>query len=132
MRRVFFLLAILAAAVSGWTPVMAASMQLSAQASRGMAAAHASATDHRQDGDGPQHRHMNALRDDARQQSGQPGDQTHGSLHPLLCSACFALAAESPHFPTIEAITAEMIVPGVAFSGGNVLPPVPPPRPQSF
>ncbi|MCV3735377.1 hypothetical protein OCK02_04105 (plasmid) [Rhizobium sp. TRM96647] len=137
MKRLFLILAMLAAMVSGWTPALAATQQA------GMAAAHgAHDTQGSQvpgiaqhigsvHGDGD---HGDDLRADAGQAShpahGEHRDgQKHGALHPLLCSACFAVVAGGVALPVTGAEAGATALPVAIFHGGEVLPPVPPPRP---
>ena len=137
MKRLFLILAMLAAMVSGWTPALAATQQA------GMAAAHgAHDTQGSQvpgiaqhaggaHGDGG---HGDGLRTDAQQAShpahGEHRDgQKHGALHPLLCSACFAVVAGGVALPVTGAEAGTTALPVAIFHGGEVLPPVPPPRP---
>lgn len=129
MRRLFLLLAMLAAMVSGWTPALAATQQA------GMAVLHAAhgpvppAAGHHRDG-----HHRDGQSADAQQAAQSPGGehpdtQGHGAQHPLLCSACFAVVAESEAPPAPFAKADATLLPVTIFFGGEVLPPVPPPRP---
>lgn len=134
MKRLFLILAMLAAMVSGWTPALAATQQA------GMSGAHA-AHDAYDAGPAQQttgsHGHVghgDSLRADAPQVGQPPHEdhrdgQKHGALHPLLCSACFAVVAESDTLPAVGTKTSGTALPVAIFRGGEVLPPVPPPRP---
>ncbi len=132
MRRLFLLLAMLAAMVSGWTPALAATQQA------GMAGMHAAhgpaprAAGHH--GDGRYRGHGDDRHADAEQATQSPGGehpdgQRHAAQHPLLCSACFAVVAESEALPSTFAKAGATALPVSIFCGGEVLPPVPPPRP---
>lgn len=113
MKRLFLLLALLAALFAGWVPVMAGSLHAAATASHhGGHVAHAD----------------QAASDD----HADHGGKRNATAHPLLCSACFALPAEAGHGapPPTRFMAATHYV--VTLVGGEVLPPVPPPRTRSF
>lgn len=115
MRRLLLILAFIAAAISGWTPVMAASLHVATMASRhahhdmaGDPAAHSDHADHEG-------------RDDQ-------GGKTHGGVHPLLCSACFAVVSEIESVRPALLHEGRGVASGSPLIGGEIMPPVPPPR----
>lgn len=107
VRRLFVTLAFVAALLAGWTPAMAASLHAAAVASE-----HA---DYRADNEHAHH-----------------GDQKHKAVHPLLCSACFAVVAEAARIaPPLVRPTRPVAI-SDTLTGGYVLPLEPPPRSPAF
>ncbi|HUH49389.1 MAG TPA: hypothetical protein VLZ56_05980 [Mycoplana sp.] len=96
-------LTFVAALLAGWTPAMAASLHAAAVATE-----HA---DHRV---GNEHEHH--------------GDQKRQAIHPLLCSACFAVVAEAEQIALLPAPLAHPVAISDTLTGGYVLPLEPPPR----
>lgn len=110
MRRLFLILAFLGALVAGWTPLMASSMHAAASP-----AGHAG--------------HAVTLQDDhTGHEKHKQDNQKHGRVHPLLCSACFAVVAEGLSVSPSRSPFA-LPLPSVAtMTGGIVRPLAPPPR----
>ena len=106
MRRLFLIFGLIAALFAGWTPV-AASLHVAATTS------------------------LHAGHTDTNEQQGHGGAK-HAVAHPLLCSACFALAAETQHIAPARSRPAHQVAIEAVLAGGEVLPLLPPPRGQTF
>ena len=72
MRQVLFVLAILGAMLSGWVPVIAATVHAAPQAD------------------------VHAMHRMAGNDGATTGDKGKAAAHPVACSACFAIEAERP------------------------------------
>jgi hypothetical protein len=72
MRQVLFVLAILGAMISGWVPVVAATLHAAPQAG------------------------MHAMPPMAGDDGAAAGHKGKAAAHPVACSACFAIEAERP------------------------------------
>ena len=105
MRQVLFVLAILGAVLSGWVPAVAAAMTAAQPA--GLHAMHA--------------------------MTGEDGGSEHGKskqvLHPVACSACFAIEAQRPE-PLGRSldISSRVVATTPPLSGLALRPLDPPPR----
>ena len=110
MNRLLLILALVAALFAGWAPAMAGSLHAAA-----IASGHAEHADQAANHDHADH-----------------GGKRHATVHPLLCSACFALPPEAGRIapPPARFIGAMAYI--VTLVGGEVLPPDPPPRASSF
>lgn len=101
------ILTFVAALLAGWTPAMAASLHAAAVA-----------TEHADHRTGSKHEHQ--------------GDQKHQAVHPLLCSACFAVVAEAEQIAPPLTPHARPVAISDTLAGGYVLPLEPPPRSRAF
>lgn len=103
MRRLFVILAFVAALLAGWTPAMAASLHAATVANE----------------------HAGHLAGGKHQDQ---GNQKHQAVHPLLCSACFAVVAEADRIAPPPAPSVHPATISDTLLGGYVLPLEPPPR----
>ncbi|NVP56218.1 hypothetical protein [Mycoplana rhizolycopersici] len=112
MRRLLLILAFIAAALSGWTPVMAASLHVATMVSEH--APHDTASDRAAHSEHTGHADRESKK--------------HGGVHPLLCSACFAVISEIDSVRPAIQHESRRFGSGSPLIGDEIMPPVPPPR----